>query len=71
MFASPFVMQAPSLVVHFASPKGLSLILLLTGSGIEDLQEIEELDPVLIRAQRYLYHFVTTLASTPIMISST
>jgi hypothetical protein len=31
---------------------------------MEDLQIIKELDPESIRAQRYLYHFVTMLAST-------
>jgi hypothetical protein len=63
-------MYVPSLVVYFVSPEGLFLIFFLTGSGIEDLQIIKELDPVLIRAQRYLYHFVTMSASTLIMISS-
>jgi hypothetical protein len=60
-----------SLVVHFVSHEGSSLIFLLIGSGIEDLQIIEELDPELIRAQRYLYCFVTTSASTPMAISGT
>jgi hypothetical protein len=31
---------------------------------MEDLQIIKELDPESIRAQRYLYHFVTMLGST-------
>jgi hypothetical protein len=57
--------------VHFVSPEGLSLMFFLTGSGIEDSQIIKELDPVLIRAQRYLYCFVRISASTPIAISGT
>jgi hypothetical protein len=60
-----------SLGCPFVFPGGSSLIFFLTGSGIEDLQIIEELDPQSIRARRYLYHFVTTLASTLIMISGT
>jgi hypothetical protein len=42
-----------SLVVHFVSPEGLSLIFFLTGSGIMGLKIIKELDPESIRAQRY------------------
>jgi hypothetical protein len=57
------------LVVHFVSPERFSLIFFLNGSGIEDSQIIEELDPESIRALRYLYHFVTTLASTLMAIS--
>jgi hypothetical protein len=37
---------------------------------MEDSQIIEELDPESIRARRYLYHFVTTLVSTPMAMSS-
>jgi hypothetical protein len=36
---------------------------------MEDLQIIKELDPESIRARRYLYHFVTMSASTPMAIS--
>jgi hypothetical protein len=56
MLASPVETYVPPFVVHFVSPEGSSLIFFLTGSGIEDLQIIEELDPESIRAQRYLYH---------------
>jgi hypothetical protein len=58
----------PPLVVHFVSPEGSSLIFFLIGSGMEDLQIIEELDPESIRAWRYLYHFVMMSASTPMAI---
>jgi hypothetical protein len=53
----------------FVSSEGSPLIFFLTGSGIEDSQIIEGMDPELIRARRYLYHFVMTSASTPMAIS--